>query len=54
MKSNYRITITGRERPKKQKKTTKNLASASIARRYMELRHLRERIAEAEAGRNAR
>jgi hypothetical protein len=54
MKSNYRVTITGRERPKKQKKTSKHVALASIARRYMELRRLRERISEAESWRNAR
>jgi hypothetical protein len=55
MKSSYPVTITSNQKSKKkQKKAEKTLASASIAQRYMELRRLRERIAEVEMWRNAR
>ena len=50
MKTGYRYTIADGAKSKKKKRVAKNLSSASIAQRYMELRRLRERISEAEAG----
>jgi len=54
MKNSYQIRIIRNQKSKKQKTSTKKLASASIAQRYMELRLLRERISEVELGRNPR
>lgn len=52
MKHSNQVTITGRQKSKRQKKTPK--ASASIAQRYMELRRLRERLSEVELSRTTR
>jgi len=49
MKTNYRFTVSNRQKSKKQKKVAKSRSSASIAERYMELRRLRERLSEAES-----
>jgi hypothetical protein len=54
MRVSSQVTVIGREKSKKQKKAKKNLASASIAQRYVELLRLRERIAEVESWRNPR
>jgi hypothetical protein len=51
---NLRFPITNRAKSRKPKRTIKNLASATIAQRYLELQRLRERISEAETSRNAR
>jgi hypothetical protein len=49
MRTTYRVAVTGRQKSKKQKKAAKSHSLSSIAQRYMELRRLRERIAEAES-----
>ena len=48
-KSNCQIAIAGHQKPKKPDGLRKNLDSASIARRYIELLRLRERISEVES-----
>lgn len=54
MKSSYRFTISGRQKSKIKKKATKALSGASIARRYMELRRLRQQVSEAQSRLSAR
>lgn len=49
MKTTSRLNVTGRQKPKKQKKVAKIYSTASIAERYMELQRLRERISEVES-----
>ncbi|WP_213773856.1 hypothetical protein [Bradyrhizobium sp. dw_78] len=53
MKVNYRAAAL-RQKPKKQKKTRKKFAAASIAQQYVELQRLRAQLSEAETWRNAR
>jgi len=48
MKRSNPATIS-RQKPKKRKGPAKIITSASIARRYMQLRRLRERLSEAES-----
>ena len=54
MKTEFKSSITARQKFKKQKKVPKSLSSANIAQRYMELRRLRERVSEAESRLHAR
>ena len=54
MKSSCRVAVASRRKSKKQKKTIKSLSATNIAQRYMELRRLREQLAEAESWRNTR
>ena len=49
MKTDFRFSITGRQKSKKQKKVQKSHSSTNIAQRYLELRRLRERVSEAES-----
>jgi hypothetical protein len=54
MKSVYRVTTAIHQKPKRQKKAEKPSSLAAIARRYMEVRRLREQISAAEARLGAR
>ena len=48
-KSDCQTAMAGYQKPKRQKRFRKSLASASIAQRYNELLRLRERISEVES-----
>jgi hypothetical protein len=48
MKRSYRFTTSDREKSKKQKKSTKAVSSAVIARRYLELQRLRQEVSDAQ------
>jgi hypothetical protein len=49
MERRDQVRVIGRQKPKKRKSPAKIITSASIARRYMELRRLRERVSEVES-----
>ena len=49
MKTSSGSNVTGQQKSKKQKKAAKSVSLANMAERYVELRRLRERIAEAES-----
>ena len=48
MKTTNQSNVNGHQKSKKQKRATKTRSSANIAKRYLELCRLRERISEAE------
>ena len=50
---NLADTITKIEKPREQKKTMRSTSSASIARQYLELQRLRERLSKEESWRAA-
>ena len=54
MKARYRLTVAVRQKPKRSKKSAKAPSLAIIARRYMEVRRLREQLSEAESRTGAR
>ena len=54
MKTNSRSSVIGRQKSKKQKNVANTDPATSIAERYMELRRLRERLAQAESRLSAR
>jgi hypothetical protein len=54
MKTTNQSNVVGHQKSKKQKRVTKTRSSANIAKRYLELCRLRERISEAESRLSAR